>query len=124
MALQARAAALRSQVAAPASVKFPAGGALRWLIAVTVVAASYYGAAKLGLSLAFATEQVTAVWPPTGVALAVSVLLGPRIWPGVYVGALPCQCGAHEPISPRQASRSATAMVLVGVLILRRVVRF
>jgi PAS domain S-box-containing protein len=124
MALQAR-AALRSQVAALASVKLPAGGALRWLIAVAIVVASYYGAAKLGLSLAFATEQVTAVWPPTGVALAAFVLLGPRVWPGVYLGALLANAGAHEPISAAAGiAIGNTAMVLVGWVILRRVVRF
>jgi hypothetical protein len=38
------------------------------------VAAVYYGSAKLGLELAFETRSVTAVWPPTGIALAAVVL--------------------------------------------------
>ena len=40
------------------------------------LAAVYYGAAKLGLSLAFETPSVTAVWAPTGIALAALVLFG------------------------------------------------
>ncbi len=52
-----------------------------------VVAAAYFGAAKLGLALAFANSSVTAVWPPSGLALAAVVLLGPRIWPGIALGA-------------------------------------
>src|SRR5213080_444898 len=52
---------------------------------ITVV---YYGAAKLGLSLAFAAPSVTAIWAPTGIALAALVLWGPRVWPGVALGAL------------------------------------
>ena len=38
------------------------------------LAGAYYGAAKLGLSLTFETESVTAVWPPTGIALAALVI--------------------------------------------------
>ena len=49
---------------------------------------AYYGAAKLGLGLAYETDSVTAVWPPTGIALATLVLWGPRLWPGVALGAL------------------------------------
>jgi integral membrane sensor domain MASE1 len=41
-----------------------------------LVAIAYVVAAKLGFSLAFATKQVTAVWPPTGIALAALLL-----WP-------------------------------------------
>src|SRR5215218_9298399 len=52
------------------------------------LAGAYYGAAKLGLSLAFETNSVTAVWPPTGIALAALVLWGYRLWPGVALGAV------------------------------------
>ena len=60
-----------------------------WLYAAKVVALAgvYYGAAKLGLELAFETPSVTAVWPPTGIALAALVLGGYRLWPGVALGA-------------------------------------
>ena len=54
---------------------------------VALVAAAYYGSAKLGLKLAFESGSVTAVWPPTGIALAAVVLWGYRIWPGVALGA-------------------------------------
>jgi integral membrane sensor domain MASE1/anti-sigma regulatory factor (Ser/Thr protein kinase) len=55
-----------------------------WAIAVALV---YFGSAKLGLALAFATPSVTAIWPPTGLALAALVLGGLRLWPGVALGA-------------------------------------
>jgi hypothetical protein len=51
------------------------------------VALIYFGAGKLGLALAFQVEQVTAVWPPTGIALAAVLLFGYRIWPGIALGA-------------------------------------
>lgn len=52
-----------------------------------VVALAYFGSAKLGLTLAFATESVTAIWPPTGIALVALVLGGWRLVPGVALGA-------------------------------------
>jgi serine phosphatase RsbU (regulator of sigma subunit) len=52
-----------------------------------LVALAYFGAAKLGLELAFGTPNVTAIWPPAGIALAALVLGGPRLWPGVALGA-------------------------------------
>jgi integral membrane sensor domain MASE1/serine phosphatase RsbU (regulator of sigma subunit) len=55
---------------------------------VAVLAGAYYGAAKLGLSLAFAAPSVTAIWAPTGIALAAVLLCGYRVWPGVALGAL------------------------------------
>jgi hypothetical protein len=50
-------------------------GLSRFGLAV-MVAVMYFAAAKFGLSMAFATKQVTAVWPPTGIALAVLLLFG------------------------------------------------
>ena len=55
------------------------------LVAVTAV---YTASGKLGLDLAFATRSVTAVWPPTGIALVALILGGYRLWPAIAVGAL------------------------------------
>jgi integral membrane sensor domain MASE1 len=59
-----------------------------YLAKIACLAAVYYGAAKLGLSLAFESQSVTAVWAPTGISLAALVLFGYRLWPGVALGAL------------------------------------
>lgn len=61
---------------------------VRLAIEIVVVAALYWGGAWLGLRLAFSNRNVTAVWPPTGIAVAALFLLGPRVWPGVFLGAL------------------------------------
>jgi hypothetical protein len=42
----------------------------RELIAILALAATYYLAARLGLSLAFAGTNASPVWPPSGIALA------------------------------------------------------
>src|SRR5689334_8786355 len=67
----------------PADIAF--GG--RAIAHAVAIAAVYFAAAKLGLSMAFVAEQVTAVWPPTGIALALVVVLGPAVWPGIALGA-------------------------------------
>jgi signal transduction histidine kinase len=58
-----------------------------YLLVAALVAAVYYGGAKLGLSLAVAHGVITPVWPPTGIAIAALLLLGPRFWPAVAIGA-------------------------------------
>src|SRR5438067_12194318 len=55
---------------------------------VVLLAAAYFGSAKLGLALAYTQGNVTAVWPPTGIAVGALVIWGYRFWPGVALGAL------------------------------------
>ncbi|GEK02275.1 MASE1 domain-containing protein [Streptomyces sp. ATE26] len=54
---------------------------------VCVVAALYYGSARLGLLQELVRGQVTPVWPPSGIAVAALLLRGPRVWPGITLGA-------------------------------------
>src|SRR5207253_5366464 len=84
-----------------------------------------FGAAKLGLSLAFVAEQVTIVWPASGIALAVVLLFGYRFWPGVALGAFLANWTVHEP--PLVAGGIAvgnTLEAVVGAWLLRRFVGF
>src|SRR2546425_12763199 len=60
---------------------------LVYLVTVAVLAVAYLIAAKLGLKLAFVHASATAVWPPTGIALAAFLVFGYRVWPGIFVGA-------------------------------------
>lgn len=52
-----------------------------------LVAVVYFGTAELGFSLASVHTNVTAVWPPTGIAIASVLIAGPRLFPGVLIGA-------------------------------------
>src|SRR6185369_2386422 len=61
---------------------------IRELITLAGIAAIYYAAAKLGLKLAFVYPSASAVWPGTGIALAAMLLLGYRVWPAIFLGAL------------------------------------
>lgn len=56
------------------------------LIAVAVIAAVYYSTAELGRFLASTPNNVTPVWPPDGFALAALLILGYRVWPGIWIG--------------------------------------
>ncbi len=51
------------------------------------LAAVYVGCGKFGLSLAFVNASASAVWPPTGIALAALLVRGYRLWPAVFLGA-------------------------------------
>jgi PAS domain S-box-containing protein len=57
------------------------------LVVLLVLAGAYVVAGKIGLRLAFVHASAIAVWPPTGIALAALLLLGYRVWPGIFVGA-------------------------------------
>jgi PAS domain S-box-containing protein len=53
-----------------------------------LVAATYYVLARAGLLLAIPPGYATAVWPPSGLALAAVLMGGGRLLPGVWLGAL------------------------------------
>jgi PAS domain S-box-containing protein len=89
------------------------GGRMRLLGQILVTAAVYFAAAKLGLRLAFVAEQVTVVWPPTGIALAALVVFGPRLWPGIALGAFAANATANETLA--MAAAIATGNTLEGV---------
>jgi integral membrane sensor domain MASE1 len=98
---------------------------LRYLATVAAIAAAYFAAAKFGFLLAFATKQVTAVWPPTGIALTAYLVLGLRVWPGVYLGALAANAVSDEPlITAAGIAVGNTLQGIVGVLLLRYFVEF
>jgi len=60
----------------------------RLLLLNLVWAGAYWAGAVLGLKMAFVHGNVSAVWPPSGIALAALVIHGPRLSPAVFTGAL------------------------------------
>src|SRR5215467_3278789 len=48
----------------------------------------YFLAGKLGLKFAHVNATTSAVWPCTGLAVAAVLILGYRIWPAIFAGAL------------------------------------
>ena len=114
---------LDGKVAEPSTRPWVAGA--RSPLTVAAVALAYLAAAKFGLSLAFATKQVTAVWPPTGIALTALLLFGYRVWPGVFLGALIANATHGEPpLTAAGIAAGNTLGPIAGALLLRRVVKF
>jgi diguanylate cyclase (GGDEF)-like protein len=50
------------------------------------LAIGYFGTGILGLLLAVPPGYATAVWPPSGIALAGLLIWGQRVWPGIWLG--------------------------------------
>jgi signal transduction histidine kinase/ActR/RegA family two-component response regulator len=49
--------------------------------------AGYVVSAKIGLTFASVNPSVSAIWPPSGIAMAAVVLLGVDVWPAIFAGA-------------------------------------
>jgi serine phosphatase RsbU (regulator of sigma subunit) len=97
-------------------------GAVLYLAKIALIAGAYYGSAKLGLNLAFETSSVTAIWPPTGIALAALVIWGRSVWPGVALGALFANAWTGVPlVTVLGITTGNTLEAVVGATLLSRV---
>ena len=70
-----------------------------YLTRLGLLSGVYYLAARLGLRYASIGESISLVWPPTGIAFSVLVLLGYRYWPGVALGAFLANAGTSVPLA-------------------------
>ncbi len=86
------------------------------------VAILYTFSALLGLELAVVHGHVTAVWPPSGIAIAALLLLGTRVWPAITAAALLVNFWSGLPLLT--AMLIATGNTLAGVVGARLVCHF
>jgi PAS domain S-box-containing protein len=63
-----------------------------------VIATAYVAAALIGFRVAFVAQQVTTVWAPTGIAVAVLLLRGTRWWPVIWVAAFVANATTSAPL--------------------------
>jgi PAS domain S-box-containing protein len=96
----------------------------RWrLVAdLAIVGIAYFVAARMSLQLSLVRENITPLWPPTGIALVAFLVRGRRMWPAVTVAAFL----VNLPISASPAAAAATAVgntlaPLLAATLLRRV---
>ena len=95
---------------------------LRYAAGVVLLAAAYYGAAKLGQTLRY-TASVSAIWPPAGLGIAALYLWGIRWWPGVLLGEIAVNGellldGSSFPIGSLLGQQTGNmAEVIVGALL-------
>jgi PAS domain S-box-containing protein len=98
-------------------------GVAWWTRALKILslAAVYYIAARLGLSLAFFQSSATAVWPPTGLALAALLLFGFELWPGILLGAFLANVAVDHSVElAGTVAIGNTFEILVGTWMIRR----
>ena len=92
-----------------------------------LLAAAYYGAAKLGQALRY-TASVSAIWPPAGLGIAALYLWGIRWWPGVLLGEIVVNGellldDSTFPIGSLLGQQTGNmAEIIVGALLLRRLI--
>ena len=126
MSTQAQLPAVRPTLSRTAArgLRWPS---LRYVGGVVLVAAAYYGAAKLGQTLRY-TASVSAIWPAVGFGIAVLYLWGLRWWPGVLVGEfvvngeLLLDDGTFPLGSLVGQQTGNMAEIIVGALLLRRLI--
>jgi signal transduction histidine kinase len=100
---------------------------VRTAVGIGLLAAAYFGAAKLGQTLRY-TASVSAVWPPVGLGIAVLYEFGLRWWPGIFLGELLVNGqlmleAAHPPVGSIIGQHAGNmAEVIVGAWLLRRLI--
>ena len=98
-----------------------ARSAAAYTAGLLLLAAVYYGAARLGLRYASMGVSVSLVWPPSGIAVAALTLLGSRYWPGVALGAFLANLGTAVPLGAAAGIASGNALeALLAAYLLRR----
>ena len=113
----------------------PEQAGLRWLLLIVAVAAADYMSGRLGLLLALPPGFSTAVWPPSGIALAAVLLFGYGVWPGVWLGSfamnifIAAQAGPITHWLPAAVvagsiGTGSTMQALLGAWLIRRFVGF
>lgn len=99
--------------------------ALRWAAAPAAyparmagLALGYFLAAKASLAFAIPPGYATAVWLPSGVAVAAVILWGVRCWPGVWLGAALANfsIGLSLPVALAMASGNTLEALCAGGL--------
>src|SRR4051794_36567153 len=99
----------------------------RYLSGILLLAAAYYGSAKLGQTLRY-TASVSAIWPPAGLGIAALYLWGLRWWPGVFIAELIVNgelfLGNNQlPLGSLIGQQAGNmAEIVVGAVLLRRLI--
>lgn len=93
--------------------------AAAWFV---LIAAAYFAAARLGMSLSVSRGVITPVWAPSGIALAALLVLGVRFWPAVTVGAFAANASSGATLAVAAGiSVGNTLAAVVGALLVVRI---
>ena len=97
----------------------------RYLLQLTILFAIYFVTARIGLSINAVSGFAAAVWPPTGIALAATYLLGYRVWPGILLAAFLVNSVTGAPaLVALGIAAGNTLEALAGAYLLKRFIKF
>ncbi len=96
---------------------------------IGLVASSYFIFGLLGLLIKVPPSNAGGLWPPAGISLAAMLLLGTRIWPGIFIGNFAISAyafGFNDTSLPIYAATGlgATGCAIAGKLLIEHYVGF
>ena len=105
------------------------------ILQIAGLAASYFATGKLGTFLAIPPGYATAIWPPSGIALAAILIFGYRAWPGIFLGSFLVNIStslvagsisetAFSVMITLVISTGASVQAIIGAYLIRRFIGF
>jgi PAS domain S-box-containing protein len=92
---------------------------------LAVTGVLYFLAAMAGLAVPFTADNVSPVWPASGIALACLLMFGWRCWPAIYLAAFLINFLSHLPLLPALGLAGGnTAAALAGTYLVQRIPGF
>jgi PAS domain S-box-containing protein len=88
-------------------------------VKVLVVFVAYFVAGKIGLSTPFTSNNISPVWPASGVALTTVLLFGYRVWPGIAAAAFLVNFGTIPVVAAVGLGCGNTLAALTGAFLLK-----
>lgn len=107
------------------SPQFRRWGQYSYFVKWAGITAAYFLGGRVGFAIPFSSGNVSAVWPPSGIALAALLVFGRRVWPAIAVGALLVNFFTPVPhVSAFGIALGNTAGPLLGAWLLGRIPGF
>jgi len=95
--------------------------AVVYVTELAAIAAGYFGIAETALLLPVIDSIAASIWVPTGIALALLLLRGLRIWPAILIGLLAAEVAAGQPLLSAGANAVGVELAaLAGAWLLMR----
>src|SRR5262245_31500360 len=92
---------------------------LNYVAGLIGIGLTYFVLAKSGVALALIHPNASAIWPPTGFALAAILLWGYRTWPAIFLAALIANATAAVSIGTAIAIATGNSLeALVGAALI------
>ena len=96
-----------------------------YIIKISLLAVIYHLTARLGLEMAYVQANTSPVWPPTGIALAVLLVFGIKLWPGISIGVLFGSLISGAPLNLALGMALGNSLeAIAGAYALRRYINF